>query len=104
MLHPSDVATDYVAERLLESHFSAADAPVRDAVRRVRAAACHRQARPHSAAAQRFAASQRERIATLYNAHPHLRGALDEEEQAFEAILRHAAARGREGERDGDGH
>ena len=85
MLHPSDVAIDYVTQRLLETRFDARDDPIREAVKRMRAARSHRHARPRSAAARQFAVDHLTKVTELRDAHPYLD--LEEERRHFEDLL-----------------
>ena len=88
MLHPSAPAADYITERLLAAHFDGADDPLRDTVSKLRIAAQHRQARPTSKQALRFAESRLEEAHQLRASHPYLR--LDEEIGHFGAMLKAA--------------
>ena len=88
LIHPSKPAVDYITTRLLETHFTRDDDALRSKVIALRAAARHRHARPESAAARAFAATQLERCRELEAAHPHLaaRRTLHHEMGHFEAM------------------
>lgn len=84
MLHPSEPAVDYVAQRLLETFFDPKDDALRESVKQIRTARRHRHARPQSAATRAFAAAQLAKVTELRAAHQYLD--LEADEQYFAAL------------------
>ena len=86
MLHPSPAAVDFIFDRLLTACFSAADAPLRAEVGKLRRAAAHRPLHPDGDGARTFAAAQLAQAAELVQRHPHLEVPLAETVAHFRAI------------------
>ena len=86
MLHPSPAAVDFIFDRLLTACFSAADAPLRAEVGKLRRAAAHRPLHPEGDGARTFAAAQLAQAAELVQRHPHLEVPLAETVAHFRAI------------------
>jgi len=84
MLHPSAAAVDYVTRRLLRSHFASADDHLRSEVSKIRAAANHRHARPHSTSARDFAQRQLAEANRIGSACPYVH--LDDEIAWFRSM------------------
>eukprot|EP00611_Tribonema_gayanum_P007900 TRINITY_DN1734_c0_g1_i1.p1 TRINITY_DN1734_c0_g1~~TRINITY_DN1734_c0_g1_i1.p1 ORF type:complete len:339 (-),score=65.10 TRINITY_DN1734_c0_g1_i1:44-1060(-) len=72
MLHPSDLAVDYIWSKLLQARFSAAAQETMSRVERVVAAAAHRPFNPTSEPHQKFVRSQLDIAAELENSVPAL--------------------------------
>jgi len=73
MLHPSDVAVDYLWERFSDTRFDAATRAAMHEVEQINKALAHRPLNPDTDEYRRFNAQTRERIETLQRQYPNIR-------------------------------
>lgn len=72
MVHPSDVAVDYIWEAFRETYMSAGTIGLIDQLEKLRQAAYHRPFHPRSIAHRTFLNKQMEALAALQQAHPNI--------------------------------